>query len=156
MTGKFAGLRRTNRRGIMKKYGSNSISLVLVVVLGLFCCLSLAGEEQQQVEVGKIEAGKPQYVKKDNEAWKVKGRIVGIAKAGPDFTVTILDSSKQKVKTVSAQKLKKGGRAYEVWLKPGTYILLIQAPGYQSLDLKDLKVKAGFDLKINLEFTKQT
>jgi hypothetical protein len=114
----------------------------------------VSSEAVREPQRGKIEAGKPQYVSKNHEAWKARGRIVGIAKQGPDFKVTILTSEKRKVKTIEAEKLKDGGRAYEVWLEPASYIIVVSAEGYESLDIKNLEVKAGNDLRIDLEFTK--
>jgi len=102
---------------------------------------------------GKIEAGKPRYVRKNHEAWKYRGRIVGIAKEAPEFKLTLL-KSKRVVKKGKSEAEEEGKRAYELeWLRPGTYTLRISADGYKTLELKKLKVKAGYDLRIDLEFT---
>ncbi|MBT3375488.1 MAG: carboxypeptidase regulatory-like domain-containing protein [Lentisphaerae bacterium] len=137
----------------MKTHELGCIAVMVCGAVGLFCCVSAWGAERGAAR-GKVEAAKPRYVSKDHGAWKEKGRIVGIARKAPAFEVTILDSSKQKVKTVAAEALKDGRRAYEVWLAPGTYILFIKAEGYETVDLHDLEVKRGADLRIDLEFTK--
>ena len=104
-------------------------------------------------KAGKIESGKPRYLKKSHEAWTAKGRVVGIAKDAPAFTVTILSTAKKQVAKVDAEKLKGTKRAYEIWLEPGTYIILVQAAGFAAYDLHNLVVKKGHDLRIDLEFT---
>lgn len=139
----------------MKKHAWCHGSIVAVILVGWFLgslASTVAGEKELQS--GKIVAGKPQYVSKNAKAWKSKGRIVGTAKQAPDFKVTILMSEKRKVKEIEAEKLKDGGKAYEVWLEPGSYIMVVSATGYESLDLKDLEVRKGNDLRIDLEFTK--
>lgn len=139
----------------MKTFVWSPTRVVTVALVGyLGWSLASISAEDKTVQHGKIEAGKPQYVKKDHEAWKSKGRIVGIAKDAPAFTVTILTASKQQVAMASSEELKDGKRAYEIWLEPGTYVMVVSATGYQSLDLKDLKVRKGNDLRIDLEFTK--
>ena len=67
--------------------------------------------------------------------------------------MTILTPDKKTVATAKAEPLKSGSRAYEIWLKPGAYIMVVSAGGYESLDIKDLKVKTENDLRIDLEFT---
>jgi hypothetical protein len=139
----------------MKKRGLSSRGVVAAVLVG--CCvgsLLSAAPEEKKAPKGKIEAGKAQYVAKNAEAWKTKGRLVGVAKQAPEFKVTVLAGEKREVKAVEAEKLKDGGRAYEVWLEPGTYTLVVSAAGYESLEIKNLEVKAGNDLRTDLEFTK--
>jgi hypothetical protein len=104
---------------------------------------------------GKIEAGKPAYAAKPKDAWKDRGRIVGVSPNAPAFTVTILDSAGKEVLTAQAGELKNGKRAYEVeWLQPGTYTMRVTAEGYDALSLEKLEIKANNDLRIDLEFTK--
>jgi hypothetical protein len=46
-----------------------------------------------------------------------------------------------------------GGKACELQsLKPGEYIPLVTAPGYEALDVHKLVVKAKHDLIVGLEF----
>jgi hypothetical protein len=103
--------------------------------------------------LGKIENGAPRYVKKNHDAWAGKGRIVGVAKHAPSFTVTILDAEKKVVAKTKAEGTSDGKRAYEAWLPPGVYTLLVQAEGYSPHDVHHLEVRKGFDLRIDLEFT---
>lgn len=99
----------------------------------------------------KIRAGKPTYKAKDHEAWQAKGRIVGVVKACPGCEVKALDAKTKK--TVKACVVKQGASTYEIeWLKPGKYILLITASGYEAHDVHRLVVKAKNDLRVDLEF----
>ena len=103
---------------------------------------------------GKSEAGKPKYVEKGLDgAWKDKGRIVGLSRNAPRFELTIVSAFGRAVKDAESEKLEGGKRAYEAWLPPGTYTMRVHARGYKTLELKNLKVKAGTDLRIDLEFT---
>jgi hypothetical protein len=100
----------------------------------------------------RIVAGKPTYKSKgDNEAWKEKGRIVGLVRQCPGCTVEALDAAAEKVVlscTVAAK-----GTTYELqWLSAGTYTLRVKAEGYEALVVKDLVVKAKNDLLMNIEF----
>ena len=101
--------------------------------------------------VKKIATGKPTYKAKEHEAWQAKGRIVGVVKGCPGCEVKALDAKTKKV--VEACTVKQGGRAYELeWLKPGKYILLVTASGYQTHDVHNLVVKSKNDLHVNIEF----
>ena len=135
------------------KWGGVLAAALAGCFLGSIVC-SLAAEEAKKEPGRKIEAGKPQYLSKNADAWKEKGRIVGVARKGPEFKVTILTPDKREIKVVEAEKIKDGGRAYEVWLEPGKYIMVVSAPGCEPLDLKDLEVKKGNDLRIDLDFGK--
>ena len=132
--------------------------LLAKVILGVIVFCFLFGKlekgmgEGANVALGKIGSSKVRYVKKDHEAWQSKGRIVGIAKDAPDFKVTVMTPSKRVIKTVEAERLKKGNSTYEVWLEPGIYIMLVSAGGYETLDLEGLEVRAGNDLRMDLEF----
>ena len=100
--------------------------------------------------VGKIVAGKPKYRPKNHEAWRDKGRIVGLLRHAPVCEIDVLDSSGSIVKST---RPKKGAHSYELqWLKPGKYDVRVSAKGYRSLELKGLEVKARNDLFMNLEF----
>lgn len=103
-----------------------------------------------------IVAGKPRYYAKNADAWQSRGRIVGLARSAPDFEVKALDSSGRVVKTGQAETLNRGNRAYELWLSPGTYTLLVTTTGYQALDVHSLTVKAKNDLRVDLEFESGT
>lgn len=139
----------------MKTFKLRQNTVMIAVLAGWICCsLVTTASETKDTQAGKIEAGKQKYVAKNHQAWKTQGRIVGIAKQAPAFTVTILTSDKKEIKTVKAESLKTGSKAYEIWLKPGTYIMVVKAGGYQCLDINGLKVKKGNDLRIDLEFTK--
>lgn len=101
--------------------------------------------------VKKIAAGTPSYKAKDHKAWRAKGRIVGVVKGCPGCEVKALDATTKKV--VKACTVKQGGKTYELeWLKPGKYILLVTASGYQAHDVHNLVVKAKNDLRVDLEF----
>ena len=98
----------------------------------------------------KIKAGPQIYKYKDHKAWKNKGRIVGTVRNCPDFKVELLQGFGMVAKKVFV-KAKSG--AYELeWLKPGKYTLRIRCDGYETLKIRSLRVKAGHDLCIALEF----
>ena len=84
-----------------------------------------------------------------------KGRITGMAKDAPDFRVTVLTSMIQPVRTVRSEELDNGSKVYEVHLKPGKYILAVDAEGYETLDIKDLEVLPGQDLVLDIKFSKK-
>ena len=128
---------------------------IISAVLFFFLLGPLFIPRQSLAESGIIESGLPQYEIKNHENWASKGRIIGIAKNAPDFEVTILTSSKEEVANTVSEKLKDGKKAYEVWLKPGAYILVVKAAGYETTDFHKLEVRAGHDLRIDLEFTKR-
>lgn len=140
----------------MKKHVWSSGGVVAAILVGCFLSsLVSTVAEEKTPQNGKIGAGKPHYVSKNAEAWKTKGRIVGTAKQAPEFKVTVFTSEKRHVKEIESGKEKDGVRAYEVeWLQPGSYIMVVSAVGYQSLELKNLEVKSGNDLRIDIEFTK--
>jgi len=99
----------------------------------------------------KIAAGKPAYKAKDHKAWRTKGRIVGVVKDCPGCEVKALDAKTKKA--VKSHKVKRGAKSYELeWLRPGKYILLVTAPGYEAHDVHNLVVKAKNDLHVDLEF----
>jgi hypothetical protein len=81
---------------------------------------------------------------------------VGIAREAPKFQVAALSSRNRVIRRGHVETLKDGGSVYEVWLKPGSYSLRITAQGYAPLVLKELEVKTGHDLRIDLEFTEAT
>jgi len=104
-------------------------------------------------EKGTIKAAKPRYhAKKNHPAWRHKGRIVGVAKDAPAFTVTLRQSSGHGASELGVERGSKGFSVFEPWLEPGKYHLEIQAEGYKPLTLRDLEVRADHDLAIELEF----
>jgi hypothetical protein len=104
---------------------------------------------------GKIEAGKPTYAEKAKEFWKDKGRVAGMARNAPAFTVTAFDALGKQVKSDEAEAAKDGTRAYELqWLEPGEYTLKVTAEGCNPLELPKLEIRPNQDLRIFLEFTK--
>ena len=115
----------------------------------------LAADAPAPGALGKIAAGKSQVLAKDAAAWQTKGRVVGVAKTGPQFTITVVfPAALQRAnQVVEAEKTKVGNYVYEIWLDPGVYQLTIAAPGYSPLELKGLEVRAGGDLRTDLEFT---
>jgi hypothetical protein len=100
----------------------------------------------------KIVAGKATYLPKGgHEAWKEKGRIVGLVRQCPGCKVEALDAEGKNVVLSSTVEAK--GRVYELqWLNPGTYQLRVTADGYETLVVPGLAVKADNDLRMNIEF----
>ena len=122
--------------------------VLLAAVVGGPWCLAVGAEQS----VGKIEAGKPKYADKPQDAWQGRGRIVGVTRDAPAFTVTVLDAQGKEVKKAQVAA---GGKAYEVeWLVPGVYTMRVSAEGFAPLTLEKLEVRANADLRIDLEFTR--
>ena len=123
------------------------IAVVLGALLigGLFAGIVIAEDELK-----KIAAGKTQSLPKPAKHWKGKGRLVGAAKNAPHFKAqACTPCGKKVIKTAMSEK----GGSYEVEkLKPGKYLLRISAKGYETLEIKDLEVKANHDVRIDLEF----
>lgn len=65
----------------MIKCNRHRVGAVAAVVIALTCCLPSAGGEEQAGH-GKIEAATPRYVSKNHDAWRSRGRIVGVAREG--------------------------------------------------------------------------
>jgi len=104
---------------------------------------------------GKIEAGKPSYLAKPKEFWKDRGRIVGFARGGVDFTVVTLDASGKEVKSGEVKTGKADKKVYEIeWLAPGTYSLRVTAEGFNPSQLDNIEVRPNQDVRIDLEFTR--
>ncbi len=127
------------------------INILLFFVLGGLFFIA----ETSWTHDGAIEQSNPKYIVSDMSEFNGKGRITGRAKNAPDFKVTVLTSTIQPVKTVVSEKLDNGSKVYEVQLDPGQYILAIDAEGYETLDIKDLEVRRGHDLVLDLKFSKK-
>ena len=101
--------------------------------------------------VKKIASSKPRYCPKNHQAWKEKGRFVGLVRNCPGGKVAALDAKTKKA--VCSSTVKAGAKVYELeWLKPGKYILLVTAEGYEALDVHNLVIRAKNDIRIDLEF----
>ncbi len=100
----------------------------------------------------RIVAGKPTYRPKgDHGAWAENGRIVGLLRQCPGWTIEALDAEGNKV--VAAATLDAKATTYELqWLAPGTYHVRVKAEGYDALIVERLEVKAKNDLQMNIEF----
>ena len=128
---------------------TGSVLAAIAVVSGLLCGMLFAADGTVE-DPGKIEASEPRYVPKTHDAWKERGRIVGVAKDAPRFVVEVRTADGCVVKLKEKEK----GGAYELeWLTPGVYTLRIVAEGFRPLEIKELEVRAGNDLRIDLEFT---
>lgn len=104
---------------------------------------------------GVIQHSSQKYTVRETAGSQGKGRITGIAKNAPDFKITVYTPAIRPVKTINSKTLDNGSKAYEVHLKPGTYILTVDAEGYAALDIKDLEVRAGEDLELDLKFSRK-
>ena len=134
-----------------KMYSMPRRALLIAIVICLSCSAVFLASAASSNR-GKIESGKPQYVKKGGGPWEKQGRIVGLAKKAPRFIVELRTTDGYVVKLTDSEK----GGAYELeWLDPGTYDLRITAEGFCPLEMKRLGVKASYDLRIDLEFTKE-
>lgn len=128
-----------------------SRSAVLALIVGSFTLADSRALMAADGSAKKIAAGKPVYRAKTHRAWKTKGRIVGAIRECPGCEVKALDPKTKKA--IATFTVKPGGKAYELqWLRPGKYILLVTAAGYEALDVHNLVVRAKNDLRVDLEF----
>lgn len=125
--------------------------LTMIFLMGFLCCAISANADDKK---GTIKSGKPVYRVKAQDEWNTKGRIIGFAQKIIAFKITIHNAEKKLVKAAEVEMEKKGKTAYAVWLAPGRYTMKISAKGYKNLDLKNVLVKKGHDVKIDLEFIK--
>lgn len=125
--------------------------LTMLFLLGFLCCVISANADDKK---GTIKSARPVYRVKAQDEWNKKGRIIGFTQKVEAFKITIHDSDKKIVKASEVKMETKGKTAYEVWLAPGTYTMKISAKGYKTLDLKNVLVKKGHDVRIDLEFLK--
>ncbi len=107
-------------------------------------------------KLGKIRVSGRDYAAKANqEAWRIKGRILAIGKKdSPKFKATLMSAEKKEIKSDEAKKQKDGTNASELWLEPGKYTIVITSRGYESAEIGGLEVKTDNDLKVNLDFIK--
>lgn len=121
-------------------------------IVGLLCGLVPLFHAAASGENGIIKSG-PYYVRKNHKAWKHRGRIAGLAGAGSEFRITITELSGKVVTTAEKGESKDERRAFEIWIEPGIYRLHISAPGFKIASFERLKIRAGYDVRIDLEFT---
>lgn len=130
-----------------------------ILLINIVLILSFGGlffiTETSWPRNGVIEHDNHRYIIREMDALEGRGRITGRAKHAPDFIVTFLTSMIQPVRIVKSEKLGNGSKIYEVLLEPGKYILTVDAEGYETLDIKDLEVRPGQDLELNLKFSKK-
>lgn len=136
---------------------SDLVERILLINILLF--LFLGGlffvSETSWTHDGVIRQNGLKYIAAETAELKGKGRITGWAKDAPDFTVTVLTSTIQPVKTIRSKTLDKVSKGYEIALEPGMYIITVDAEGYASLDIKDLEVRPEEDLQINFKFSRK-
>ena len=125
--------------------------LAMLFLLSFLCCVVSVNADVQK---GTIKSGRPVYRVKAKDEWNTKGRIIGFAQKNIAFKITIHNAEKKLVKAAEVEMEKEGKTAYEVWLAPGLYTMKISSKGYKSLDLKNVLVKKGHDVKIDLKFIK--
>jgi len=101
---------------------------------------------------GKISSGKVQYVRQNDVAWVDEGRIVGVAKNAPAFKLTAHNGAGHVYAALEPEVLENGDRPYELWLNPGTYVLRVEASGYEPLELYSVVVLRGNDMRLDLTF----
>jgi len=128
---------------------TGGVLVAVTIVSGLACGMLFAASGTSE-GLGKIESAEPRYVPKTHDAWKDRGRIVGIGRDAPRFIAELQTTNGCVVKLTENEKRS----AYELeWLTPGIYNLRIAAEGFRPLEIRELEVRAGNDLRIDLEFT---
>jgi hypothetical protein len=127
----------------------NSVKTGTAVVL-----LALVGSVRAgavEVVPGRIAALTPFYRAKEGAPWKERGRLLGLALHAPKYTAEAVAEGR----IIQTDIVPAGQGLYELeWLRPGTYMLRIVAEGYRTLVVDGVKVKAGHDLYVNLEFSR--
>ena len=78
---------------------------------------------------------------------------MGVAKNAPKFGAAAVSSSGRSTKA-GVERTQTGDSVFELWLAPGVYSLRVEAGGYADLELQRLEVRAGHDLRIDLEFSR--
>lgn len=131
------------------------ILLINIILILSFAAMFLVTAETSWTQDSLIEHTAHRYMTAKMDAPEGKGRITGRAINAPDFRVTVLTSNIQPVTTVGSEELQNGTRTYEALLEPGTYILAVDAEGYETLDIKDLEVLPGQDLVLDIKFSKK-
>ena len=126
------------------------VMVCAAVALGVTVAAWFQGACAAERGRGRIVAGKRIYRAKDRPAWRDRGRILGFAPRAPRFQVEAINPAG---KIIEWTIVPAGEGIYELeWVRPGTYTLRFRAKGYADLALKEVQVKAGHDLYINLEF----
>ena len=121
---------------------------VITLFLIIITVSSYAGKYKE------IYFSTPKYLKRQSEPWKKMSRVVGELKYAPEvFTVEIFSHTVGKI--VKTETFTNKISVYETdWLPPGTYTLEFKAEGYDKSFVKSLKLEAGTDCLINVEFGK--
>ena len=127
------------------------INILLFLVLGGMFFIA----ETSWTHNGAINHSNHKYTLTNMPELKDKGRITVKAKNAPEFKITVLTSTIQPVGAVVAERMDNGSKVHEVELKPGQYILAVNAEGYQPLDIKNIEVRTGQDLELDLKFSKK-
>jgi hypothetical protein len=139
----------------MKKF---KILLILSLLISVSLSNIFAGDNKESKSnkkkdeiIGKIKSQNTKYLR--NKKLKGKGRIIGLAKKAPEFEIEVSRAGKKGTKTFSAKEFKDGDMFYEILLKKGTYNLKIISSGFKPIKIKGVRVKANYDIRIDLSFT---
>ncbi len=128
-------------------------ALTLLVFLGLFCLSPLGAVDLFKNKYRELEShSDPVYLKRKGEAWARHGRLVGMTrKPPPQFTMELYRFDPEK----PAYTFSFDGNMhiYETsFVTPGTYSVQIVAKGYSASRIRGVKIKAGADCMVNLQF----
>jgi hypothetical protein len=135
----------------MKQSGIFERILLINIILILSLGAMFFATETSWTHDGVIEHGDHLYTLNETGT----SRVIGAAKDAPDYKVTVLTSMIQPVRKVGSEALENGVKVYELSLDPGIYILAVDAEGYETLDIKDIEVRPGHDLRLDLKFSKK-
>jgi hypothetical protein len=108
-------------------------------------------------EITDISKPKLLERRRDKDKWDNAGRFVGQIFNNPEkgFLMTITREIRTTEKTeVVFKKLFSGElEAYETpYLKPGKYIIVLEAPVYRKKEIKDARIKSHYDTLIDIGF----
>ena len=108
------------------------------------------GDDDREADERRIIARGPSYRRKENEAWRTRGRIVGAVRNAPTFSIEAQDARGRVVKSI---RVREGEGLYELeWLRPGAYTLRVSAEGFVPLTVEEVPVKAWHDTHLHLDF----
>ncbi|HPN84204.1 MAG TPA: hypothetical protein PK821_02605 [Victivallales bacterium] len=126
--------------------GFGKFPSLCVVVLMLMGVSSFAGKYKE------IYFSSPLYLKRNSEHWDKQTRLVGQLKNAPsEFKVDIYSQGR----LLRTETFNNNFHIYETgWLAPGTYTFQFKAEGYDKCFIKSLKLNAGSDCVINVDFGK--
>ena len=109
---------------------------------------SWSSEKHKEME----QKGDIRYVERTSPSWANSGRIVGELE-NPQKKLTIEFYSVSQSKKLYTYTAPGELNVYmSKFLPPGTYKLIFKAPGYEDYIVRSVKVRAGYDCFLDIQF----